>query len=69
MDADHGYGNALSVMRTVQELEVAGAAALTIEDTALPRPYGDGRLQSAVARGKRGQAAGGAGGADAMPSW
>lgn len=40
VDADHGYGNALSVMRTVQEVEAAGAAALTIEDTALPRPYG-----------------------------
>ena len=44
VDADHGYGNALSVMRTVQELEVAGAAALTIEDTALPLPYGNGKL-------------------------
>ena len=44
VDADHGYGNALSVMRTVAELEVAGAAALTIEDTLLPRPHGNGRL-------------------------
>ncbi|MBN8888762.1 MAG: oxaloacetate decarboxylase [Rhodospirillales bacterium 70-18] len=43
VDADHGYGNALSVMRTVQELESAGVAAMTIEDTLLPRPYGDGR--------------------------
>ncbi|MEO9189284.1 MAG: isocitrate lyase/PEP mutase family protein [Acetobacteraceae bacterium] len=41
VDADHGYGNALSVMRTVQELETAGVAALTIEDTALPRRYGE----------------------------
>ncbi len=40
VDADHGYGNALNVMRTVQELENAGVAALTIEDTALPAPYG-----------------------------
>ncbi|WP_439550884.1 isocitrate lyase/PEP mutase family protein [Falsiroseomonas sp.] len=40
VDADHGFGNALSVMRTVEELEVAGVAALTIEDTLLPRPYG-----------------------------
>lgn len=40
VDADHGYGNALNVMRTVQELETAGVAALTIEDTELPRPYG-----------------------------
>jgi carboxyvinyl-carboxyphosphonate phosphorylmutase len=43
VDADHGYGNALSVMRTVQELETAGVAALTIEDTLLQRPYGDGK--------------------------
>ena len=41
VDADHGYGNALSVMRTVQELETAGVAALTIEDTALPRRFGE----------------------------
>ena len=40
VDADHGYGNALNVMRTVQELENAGVAALTIEDTALPAPFG-----------------------------
>jgi carboxyvinyl-carboxyphosphonate phosphorylmutase len=45
VDADHGYGNALNVMRTVQELEAAGVAALTIEDTLLPRAYGDGRTQ------------------------
>ncbi len=40
VDADHGYGNALSVMRTVEELESAGVAALTIEDTVLPRAFG-----------------------------
>ncbi|MBV9250003.1 MAG: isocitrate lyase/PEP mutase family protein, partial [Acetobacteraceae bacterium] len=39
VDADHGYGNALNVMRTVQELESAGVAALTIEDTQLPREF------------------------------
>ena len=38
-DADHGYGNALNVMRTVEELEHAGVAAMTIEDTLLPRPF------------------------------
>jgi oxaloacetate decarboxylase len=38
-DADHGYGNALNVMRTVEELETAGVAALSIEDTALPQPF------------------------------
>ena len=42
VDADHGYGNALSVMRTVEELETAGVAALTIEDTALPIGFGGG---------------------------
>jgi len=41
VDADHGYGNALNVMRTVQELETAGVAALMIEDTALPRGFGE----------------------------
>lgn len=39
-DADHGYGNALNVMRTVEELEAAGVAALSIEDTDLPPPFG-----------------------------
>lgn len=40
VDADHGYGNALNVKRTVEELESAGVAAMTIEDTVLPQPYG-----------------------------
>lgn len=39
-DADHGYGNALNIMRTIVELERAGVAALTIEDTLLPAKYG-----------------------------
>jgi oxaloacetate decarboxylase len=42
VDADHGYGNALNVKRTVEELETAGVAALSIEDTILPRPFGQG---------------------------
>ena len=41
-DADHGYGNALNVMRTVEELEMAGVAGLSIEDTELPVPFGSG---------------------------
>jgi oxaloacetate decarboxylase len=41
VDADHGYGNALNVMRTVEELESAGVAALTVEDTALPAAFGE----------------------------
>ena len=40
VDADHGYGNALNVMRTVEEMELAGVSALTIEDTVLPQPFG-----------------------------
>ncbi|MDE0780183.1 MAG: isocitrate lyase/phosphoenolpyruvate mutase family protein [Alphaproteobacteria bacterium] len=40
VDADHGYGNALNVRRTVEELEMAGVAALSIEDTDLPTPHG-----------------------------
>ena len=42
VDADHGYGNALNVRRTVEELETAGICAMSIEDTVLPRPYGSG---------------------------
>jgi carboxyvinyl-carboxyphosphonate phosphorylmutase len=40
VDADHGYGNAMNVRRTVEELETAGVCAMSIEDTVLPRPYG-----------------------------
>ena len=40
VDADHGYGNALNVKRTVEELETAGVAGLSIEDTILPQPFG-----------------------------
>src|SRR5712691_2786218 len=42
VDADHGYGNALNAKRTVEELETAGVAALTIEDTVLPRALREG---------------------------
>src|SRR5213075_3184216 len=45
VDADHGYGNALNVRRTVQELDEAGAAGLTIEDTLLPQAFGETRTQ------------------------
>lgn len=40
VDADHGYGNALNVMRTIEELEHAGVSCMSIEDTALPIRYG-----------------------------
>jgi carboxyvinyl-carboxyphosphonate phosphorylmutase len=62
VDADHGYGNALNVMRTVAELERAGVAGLTLEDTLLPVPFagaakdalvsleeGIGRVEAAIA--------------------
>jgi carboxyvinyl-carboxyphosphonate phosphorylmutase len=45
VDADHGYGNALNVRRTVQELEAAGAGGLTIEDTLLPQAFGQAKTQ------------------------
>jgi carboxyvinyl-carboxyphosphonate phosphorylmutase len=48
VDADHGYGNAINVRRTVQDLEAAGVCAMSIEDTLLPRRFGgkDGELIS-----------------------
>ena len=39
-DADTGYGNALSVRRTVQTYEAAGVAALHIEDQVTPKRCG-----------------------------
>src|ERR1700738_2304804 len=45
VDADHGYGNALNLRRTGQELETAGAAGLTIEDTMLPQAFGEAKTQ------------------------
>jgi carboxyvinyl-carboxyphosphonate phosphorylmutase len=45
VDADHGFGNALSATRTVEELGAAGAAAITIEDTVLPAAFGSGAVE------------------------
>lgn len=45
VDADHGYGNALNVRRTVEELEAAGVSALSIEDTVLPLRHGQARTE------------------------
>ena len=42
VDADHGYGNALNVMRCVEELETAGVSGMSVEDTELPQPHGTG---------------------------
>ena len=64
VDADHGYGNALNVMRTVIECEHAGVSAMSIEDTLLPIYFGQekdtlistaemvGKLKAAVAARK-----------------
>ena len=45
LDADHGYGNALNVKRTIQELEHAGASAIMIEDTVMPPRFGAAGLE------------------------
>ena len=42
VDADHGYGNALNVMRTVWELDHAGVSCMSIEDPSLPLRFGQG---------------------------
>ena len=55
VDADHGYGNALNVRRTVQELEAAGAAGLTIEDTLLPQALWRSRTAADLDRGRHRQ--------------
>ena len=39
-DADTGYGNALNVIRTVQEYELAGVSAIHIEDQITPKKCG-----------------------------
>ena len=41
VDADHGYGNALNVRRTVEELETAGICAMSIEE-------GVGKMKAAL---------------------
>lgn len=72
VDADHGYGNALSVMRTVEELASAGASGLSIEDTLLPRAFGstqDARLTSLEEGVGRMRAAGSAARLRHFDSW
>lgn len=39
-DADTGYGNPISVIRTVQQYELAGVAAIHIEDQVAPKKCG-----------------------------
>src|SRR5919201_3826727 len=51
-DADTGYGNALSVRRTVQAYEAAGVAALHIEDQVAPKRCGHLSGHQVVALGE-----------------
>lgn len=39
-DADTGFGNAVNVMRTVREYEMAGVAVIQLEDQVLPKKCG-----------------------------
>lgn len=48
VDADQGYGNALNVMRTVEELEHAGLAGLAIEDLVMPSRFGTRGVHGAL---------------------
>ena len=48
VDADNGYGNALNVMRTIEELEHAGVSGIAIEDVAMPARFGTGGADELV---------------------
>lgn len=39
-DADNGHGNVLNVIRTIQEMENAGAAGVVLEDQVMPKRCG-----------------------------
>ena len=61
VDAEDGFGNAVNVRRTVQEMEAAGVSAIEIEDNSVPKRFNVqnpglvskeeqvGKLQAAVA--------------------
>jgi carboxyvinyl-carboxyphosphonate phosphorylmutase len=49
-DADTGYGNALNLMRTVREMEAAGAAGVHIEDQVTPKRCGHYEGQEVIDR-------------------
>src|SRR2546425_11815640 len=48
IDADTGYGNALNVIRTVNELIDAGAAGMFLEDQVWPKRCGHMKIRAAV---------------------
>lgn len=52
VDADTGYGNAINVIRTVQDLERLGVAALHIEDQVSPKRCGHYEDQEVVSLGE-----------------
>ncbi|GIT24139.1 MAG: hypothetical protein CM1200mP41_01830 [Gammaproteobacteria bacterium] len=55
VDADHGYGNALNVMRTVEELENSGVSALSIKGYGVAAPLCSRRKARLISRpGARG---------------
>ena len=39
VDAEDGFGNAVNVRRTVQEMEAAGVSAIEVEDNVVPRRF------------------------------
>jgi 2-methylisocitrate lyase-like PEP mutase family enzyme len=49
-DGDTGYGNAISVQRTVRAYARAGAAAVLIEDKQWPRPLGNNGAKLVIER-------------------
>jgi 2-methylisocitrate lyase-like PEP mutase family enzyme len=49
-DGDTGYGNALSVQKTIRAYARRGAAAVLIEDKAWPRPLGHGGAKLVIER-------------------
>jgi 2,3-dimethylmalate lyase len=51
-DADTGYGNALSVQRTVRAYEAAGVAALHLEDQVAPKRCGHLTGHQVIPRGE-----------------
>ena len=49
VDADTGFGNALNVMRSVRQLERAGASAIQLEDQTSPKRCGHLQGKSVIA--------------------
>jgi 2-methylisocitrate lyase-like PEP mutase family enzyme len=48
VDADNGYGNEDNVLRTVYELEYAGAAGMIMEDQVFPKRCGHSEVKAVV---------------------